>query len=78
MSNDENQNAGGGGGSWWGWVDKVKQTTQNVVSIYTEDLKEFTKTISNDTKHAIKKSQEEETRQNIKSSVSLKNSLIEL
>ena len=57
MSGQEQQNSGGGG--WWGFFDKVKQTSNQIISIYTDDLKEFTKTISTDTKNAIKSTTEE-------------------
>ena len=56
MSGQEQQNSGGG---WWGFFDKVKQTSNQIISIYTDDLKEFTKTISTDTKNAIKSTTEE-------------------
>jgi len=39
---------------WWGLLDKVKQQTETIVNIYKEDLKEFSNTITNDTKEIIK------------------------
>jgi len=51
-------------GSWlWGYtsslfdktIDKVKQQSEHIISIYKEDLQEFTQTIHTDTKEVIKK-----------------------
>jgi len=58
--------------TWWGFsgvLDKVKRTSENIISIYKEDLTEFSRTIQSDTKEVIKKTTEEESLETITSSI---------
>jgi len=58
------------GGSWWGGIfDKVKQQSETIIKIYKEDLAEFGKTITTDTKEVIKKTTEDEDVQKITSQI---------
>lgn len=69
---EESTNINRSSGSWWGFssvLDKVKRTSENIISIYKEDLTEFSRTIQNDTKEVIKKTTEEESLETITSSI---------
>jgi len=58
--------------SWWsfgGLIEKVKQQSESIVKIYKEDLKEFTSTISEDTKEAIKKTADEKEMEKLTSQI---------
>jgi len=46
-----------GSEGWWGltWLDKVKEKSDKIITMYKEDLSEFTKTITDDTKEALRK-----------------------
>jgi len=56
------------GNNWWSFttslidktLDKVKQQSESLISIYKEDLQEFSQTIQNDTKEVIKKLPQEQ------------------
>ena len=46
--------------SWnlWGWVDSIKKTGEQIITIYSEDLKEFGTSLKKDTEEAVKKGSE--------------------
>jgi hypothetical protein len=52
------QQGGAGSSSWWGWGDTILQTvkkqSETIISIYKEDLSEFTRTIKEDTISVVK------------------------
>lgn len=58
MSSQGGDQQGAGSSSWWGWGDTILQTvkkqSETIISIYKEDLSEFTRTIKEDTISVVK------------------------
>jgi hypothetical protein len=58
MSSQGGDQQGAGSSSWWGWGDTILQTvkkqSETIISIYKEDLSEFTRTIKEDTMSVVK------------------------
>jgi len=46
------------GSSWWSFVDVVKKKSENLITIYKEDLREFTAQIQTDAKEILKRAPE--------------------
>eukprot|EP01114_Cavostelium_apophysatum_P008003 TRINITY_DN2024_c0_g1_i1.p1 TRINITY_DN2024_c0_g1~~TRINITY_DN2024_c0_g1_i1.p1 ORF type:complete len:327 (-),score=98.47 TRINITY_DN2024_c0_g1_i1:88-1068(-) len=59
-TSNANTESASSGSSWWGFVDMVKKQSENIIKIYKEDLTEFGKTITHDTKEVIKKTADDE------------------